>query len=65
MFSRLIVFNKLIKPSLNCFLVPDSAPQELTISDFTNTSSSLVVAWQPPLHPNGDVTRKHEQLKQT
>eukprot|EP00057_Strongylocentrotus_purpuratus_P020920 XP_011675394.1 PREDICTED: neogenin isoform X3 [Strongylocentrotus purpuratus] len=39
------------------YQVPDSAPQELTISDFTNTSSSLVVAWQPPLHPNGDVTR--------
>ncbi|XP_063952034.1 uncharacterized protein LOC129255673 [Lytechinus pictus] len=37
--------------------VPDSAPRLLTVSDFNNSSTSLVVTWLPPLHPNGDITR--------
>ncbi|XP_072173915.1 uncharacterized protein [Diadema setosum] len=37
--------------------VPDSAPQELTIRNFANTSTSVSVSWQPPLHSNGDIKR--------
>ena len=37
--------------------VPDSSPRDVTVVR-SNSSTSVFVSWQPPIHTNGDIIRK-------